>query len=75
SVETPTLVLAGETEHAAIVSSLQAFQSGMPHCTARIVPGLGHGWIATEPDLFAETLRAWFLQEPLSDRLVAVAEG
>ncbi|MEL7524810.1 MAG: alpha/beta hydrolase [Pseudomonadota bacterium] len=75
SVETSTLVLAGETEHAAIVSSLQAFQSGMPHCTARIVPGLGHGWIATEPDLFAETLRAWFLQEPLSDRLVAVAEG
>lgn len=75
SIETPTLVLAGETEHPAILSSLPAFQSGMPHCAARIVPGLGHGWIATEPDLFATALRAWFFQEPLPDGLADVGEG
>lgn len=75
SIETPTLVLAGETEHPSILSALPAFQSGMPHCTARIIPGLGHGWIATEPDLFAETLRAWFLQEPLPEGLNALADG
>ncbi|WP_306142366.1 alpha/beta fold hydrolase [Roseibium sp. MMSF_3412] len=72
AIETRTLVLAGETEHPAILSSLPALQSGMPQCTARIVPGLGHGWIATEPDLYAETLRAWFLQKPLPEGLKAV---
>jgi len=74
SIETRALVLAGETEHPAILSSLPAFQSGMPHCTARIVPGLGHGWIATDPELFTETLRAWFSREPLPEGLKAVAE-
>lgn len=74
TIETPTLVLAGETEHPAILSSLPAFQSGMPHCTARIVPGLGHGWIATDPELFAGTLRAWYLQEPLPEGLKPATE-
>ncbi|MEM8700301.1 MAG: alpha/beta hydrolase [Pseudomonadota bacterium] len=75
AIETPTLVLAGETEHAAIVSSLRTFQSAMPRCTARIVPRLGHGWIATEPELFADILRAWFLQETLPESLEALDEG
>ncbi|PVB61993.1 alpha/beta hydrolase [Labrenzia sp. 011] len=67
-----TLVIAGEKEHSAINASLPVFQDRMPNCTARLVPGLGHGWIARDPDLFAATMKAWIRQETLPERLAGV---
>ncbi|WP_299477499.1 alpha/beta hydrolase [uncultured Roseibium sp.] len=74
NVMTPTLVLAGESEHPAILSSLSTFQSELPNCAARVIPGHGHGWIAREPELFADSLRAWFSETPLPDGLTTIAE-
>jgi hypothetical protein len=31
----------------------------MPRAEARIVPGVGHGWIAGRPELHASVVRAW----------------
>jgi hypothetical protein len=31
----------------------------MPHAIARVVPGVGHGWLARIPDLHARMVRAW----------------
>ncbi|MEM8957440.1 MAG: alpha/beta hydrolase [Pseudomonadota bacterium] len=64
-----TLVLAGEREHSAIRRSLPVFQAGLPECTARLVPGLGHAWAAKEPGLLAEIVSAWITDQPLPDRL------
>ncbi|MCR9055918.1 MAG: alpha/beta hydrolase [Rhodobacteraceae bacterium] len=74
-VATRTLVVAGEKEHPAILASLSAFQAAMPNCTSRLAPGLGHGWIANDNELFAETLRAWTEQHPLPDRLAEITQG
>lgn len=68
-----TLVIAGEKEHSAISASLPVFQDRMPNCMARQVAGLGHGWLARDPDLFAATLKAWIRQETLPERLASVS--
>ncbi|MEP3431704.1 MAG: alpha/beta hydrolase [Roseibium sp.] len=68
-----TLVLAGSKEHTAIKSCLPGFQENLPNGTAGIVPGLGHGWIANAPELFAETIRAWIEDSALPDRLELIA--
>ena len=73
-VPTRTLVIAGEKEHPAVKASLRVFQSAMPDCRARIVPKLGHGWLARDPELFAETLRAWFTDLPLPGQLEEVTD-
>lgn len=71
-VKTRTLVLAGEKEHPAVRASLPVFKLSMPNCEARVVPKLGHGWLAKDPELFAETLRGWFKDLSLPGRLEKV---
>lgn len=65
TIDIPTLIIAGGREHPSILNSLQVYQTGMPNCTARIAPDMGHGWCIEDPDLFAETVRAWMTEAPL----------
>ncbi|MGI9383909.1 MAG: alpha/beta fold hydrolase [Methyloligellaceae bacterium] len=64
-IRTPVLAVAGEREHATIVTSLGVLEREMPNCVARVAPGLGHAWCAEDPDLFAATVRAWTGDERL----------
>ena len=70
NVSARTLILAGEKEHATIKQSLPVFERSIPHCVAMIAPGMGHGWIAEAPELFAQTVRAWMTDSALPESLV-----
>lgn len=60
----PTLLVAGEKEHA-VRSSHAALAELMPHATAFFVPGTGHGWLGMKNELHQEMVRAWLADEPL----------
>ncbi|RST87674.1 alpha/beta hydrolase [Aquibium carbonis] len=65
-----TLVLAGEKEHPAIRQSLAVFERSIPSCVSAIAPGMGHGWIAQAPELFARTVHAWMSDSSLPSALL-----
>jgi pimeloyl-ACP methyl ester carboxylesterase len=56
--ESPTLMVAGEKERV-VRPSNAAMAALMPHAAARYVPGLGHGWMAKEPELHVRMVEAW----------------
>lgn len=72
TIDSPTLLIAGGREHPSILNSLPVYQSGMPNCTARIAPDLGHGWGIEDPGLFVETVHSWMKEAVLPTRLVKV---
>lgn len=57
TVGQPTLLVAGEREHAR--ASNAALAALMPHATARFVPGLGHAWFAWRPQMHVRMVEAW----------------
>jgi pimeloyl-ACP methyl ester carboxylesterase len=65
TVATPTLVLAGGRESAAIRRAVELVPAAVPTATGRVVPGVGHGWNIEAPDLFTATVRAWIEGSPL----------
>lgn len=72
SIATPALVAAGAKEHDSICNDLALFQREMQNCRAVTVPEMGHGWCGEDPQLFAETVRAWLTETPLPERLLPV---
>lgn len=64
------LILAGEKEHSAILEAIPEFKNQLQYCSAYLVRGLGHGWIAKDPDLFARTLTAWIRGKELPNELL-----
>jgi len=71
-IDVSTLVIAGAGEQATILDSLSEYRRLMPDCTVRTVPGTGHAWCNQDPDLFADTVRAWVRQACLPRRLDVV---
>lgn len=72
AIATPSLLVAGSKEHQAICDSLTLFQTEMQNCQARLAPDMGHGWHGEDPALFAETVRAWFNEQPLPKTLQTI---
>jgi len=58
-VTTPTLVVAGEREHELVHQSMRRLLELLPNAEGAVAPGLGHGWSAENPELFAATVAAW----------------
>lgn len=73
TIETPTLIVAGEKEHALILESQKALVKTMLNAQAYIAPDVGHGWSGESPELFAQMVRAWTQEQPLPDQLQPVA--
>ncbi|MDP3899155.1 MAG: alpha/beta fold hydrolase [Mesorhizobium sp.] len=71
SVATPTLLLAGQNEHALIHDSMAALRATLPDATARWAPNAGHGWPGELPELFSATVRAWCLGASLPPKLLS----
>ncbi len=71
-VTCPTLVVAGEHEHALIRQSLGVVTQALSNAQARLAPDVGHGWSGENPTLFADTIRAWITDTPLPAELCAV---
>jgi len=72
TVSTPTLVLAGQREYAAMRRSVRDLAAALPHGRGAIVQGAGHNWPMEMPDLFAEVLRAWVHSAPLPGQLIDI---
>lgn len=75
-VASPVLVVAGRHEHLAMQQSARDLAAALPHATgAWLNLGSGatltqeHNWALTEPDLFAQTLRAWLESAALPGEL------
>jgi len=52
------LAVAGAREQPLILRSLPVIAAGFRRGTARVAPGVGHGWSGEAPELFAEMVRA-----------------
>lgn len=61
----PTLLVTGQQEMGDMHAANAALAAYMPQARARVAPGLGHGWIATRPDLHSGMVRAWLEDRPL----------
>jgi pimeloyl-ACP methyl ester carboxylesterase len=77
-VTTPTLVIAGKKEYAAMKQSVCDLVAALPHAKGGLV-NLGkkssmaeeHNWALTAPELFAKTIRAWIEEKPLPAEIEA----
>jgi pimeloyl-ACP methyl ester carboxylesterase len=65
------LAVAGGREHALILRSLAPIAAAFPRGEARVVPGLGHGWVGQDPQLFAAVVDAHIAAAPLPAQLAA----
>ena len=63
----PTLLVAGEQEHARVSNA--ALATLMPHASARFVPGLGHAWFIWRRELHIRMVEAWLRDETLPTEL------
>lgn len=68
-IRTRTLALAGGREHKTILESLRVMERRIADCEARIAPDLEHAWPLQDPELFADTVRAWTKNDTLPLRL------
>ncbi len=64
------LLVAGEKEPQAVNQSNIMLTNVMPNAQYRVVPGVGHGWLAALPHLHVEMVRAWLNNQPLPRTLV-----
>lgn len=67
----PVLFVAGEREPAVTRLSNATLAAALPHATARFMPGLGHAWMVTRPQLHVEMVRCWIEEQPLPSDLRA----
>ncbi len=76
-IRTPTLFLAGEKEHPAILDALGIFRDGITGAEARMIPGYGQGWCAEQPGVLAQAVSCWRRGNALPQvfRRVAPAAG
>jgi hypothetical protein len=65
----PTMLVTGELELADMHVANAALAAHMPHAEARLVPGVGHGWVGANPDLYAHMVDAWMNGRELPDEL------
>lgn len=66
----PTLLIAGESEHALVHKSMAVLADVLPDSQQRWAKGCGHAWLGERPDLFAATVSAWCLAGPLPAELM-----
>ncbi|MBN2086674.1 MAG: alpha/beta hydrolase [Anaerolineales bacterium] len=67
----PVLLISGEKEPGYIAKSNTMVAMRHPNAVARIVPGMGHGWMGESPQLFNRVLKAWLADGELPSELVA----
>jgi pimeloyl-ACP methyl ester carboxylesterase len=71
TAECRVLFVAGEGEPQGVRRSGALLAKTMPNAESRIVPGMGHGWLAEAPDLHCRMVRAWIKDRALPPDLRA----
>jgi pimeloyl-ACP methyl ester carboxylesterase len=69
-ITNPTLLIAGEREHAFIHRSIAMLHDVLPNARKRIAEGVGHGWCGEAPRLFADTVGSWCQGHELPSELL-----
>jgi pimeloyl-ACP methyl ester carboxylesterase len=69
----PLLALVGEKETVPAKQAARKLAGLYPQASGRMVPGLGHVWAMQNPQLFADTVRAWVCGAPLPASLRPLA--
>lgn len=64
----PTLLVGGEKERT-VRASDAALATLLPHAAARFMPGLGHAWFASAPEVHIRTVAAWLSDQELPAEL------
>lgn len=75
-VQTPTLIVCGKNEYAAMRQSARDLAKALPHGQAyevhpdkKMSTAQAHNWNMTAPDLFTQMARAWIAGQPLPAQL------
>ena len=75
-IGTPTLIISGRNEYAAMRQSAQDIASAIPNSQIyevshrrKMTVAEEHNWSLTTPELFTETVRAWINDQPLPSNL------
>jgi len=68
----PVLFMAGEKEHPLVLATLTKLLENIPGSQACLIKGLGHGWSAEDPELFAQALECWVNKVQLPESLSVV---
>jgi pimeloyl-ACP methyl ester carboxylesterase len=71
-VECPVLFVTGEREPKYVRQSQVMLSEIMPNAQSRMIPGMGHGWLAEASDLHIRMVRAWVSDEPLPREMLTV---
>jgi pimeloyl-ACP methyl ester carboxylesterase len=72
ATQSPTLVVVGQRETVLAKRAARTLSRSIPGARGAMIPDCGHVWNLEEPDLFAETVRAWVTDAPLPDRLTTL---
>jgi pimeloyl-ACP methyl ester carboxylesterase len=70
SASSPTLLVSGANELAAVHATGRLLAERMPRAEARVVPGSGHGWLGAHPRTHVAMVRAWITDTALPAELV-----
>jgi len=70
--EKPLLACIGSKETIPAKQAAKKLVRLVPHTQGVIVPGLNHVWALQDPELFAQTVRAWVTQSPLPQSLLPI---
>jgi pimeloyl-ACP methyl ester carboxylesterase len=68
--EIPLLACVGSKETIPAKQAAKKLVQMVPHTQGVIIPGLNHVWALQDPELFAQTVRAWVTQSPLPNSLI-----
>ncbi|HEU4323453.1 MAG TPA: alpha/beta hydrolase [Roseiflexaceae bacterium] len=63
--EVPTLVIVGDQEPAVMRRSALELSTMLPNGRGAVVRGANHNWCLSDPQRFADTVRAWISRRPL----------
>jgi len=79
-IKTPTLIISGKNEYAAMRQSARDIASSIPNSQVYEVSHLRkmsvaeeHNWSLTSPELFTQTVRAWINDQPLPANLIQLS--
>lgn len=68
--DVPLLACVGSKETIPARQAAKKLVQMVPHTRGVIVPGLNHVWALQDPELFAQTVRAWVTQSTLPNSLI-----
>lgn len=68
-ITNPLLVMVGEKEMKAAFTIARGYLRRFPDARGAVAPQVAHAWCLQQPDLFAQTVRAWVTDKPLPSPL------